>query len=405
MHQGGIVQTQKGDWWGFSMMDSNSVGRLTCLSPVTWQDGWPYFGLPGNLGRTPRTWIKPDTGHDSKPLSPYTRNDEFKGPRLANVWQWNHAPVDSAWSLTERRGYLRLHSLPASDLWWARNTLTQRAIGPESRPSVELDARGLKDGDVAGLALLNYPFAWIGVRRTGGGLEVVRFDQSTGHATTVPLNSDHVWLRVACDFLTEKATFGYSLDGKSFHELVDEFTMIFQLRTFQGIRYGLFAYGPGGGHADFRHFEVYERHPSALTRPIPYGKQVRFSNMDGGGVLAVKGDRLEWVPSSDPLANSPASLFTVLNRKKGRIAMKACDGRFVNVSGLGKEGVVLLDVRQLGGDQVFQWTEAPRGDLLLLSVRSHRYLRAVPDGSIRADAPGAEFSRKNGASLAWTVVK
>ncbi|HWA27979.1 MAG TPA: glycoside hydrolase 43 family protein, partial [Lacunisphaera sp.] len=60
MHQGGIVQTPAGEWWGWSMMDHNSVGRLTCLSPVTWQDGWPYFGLPGNLQRTPRTWVKPN---------------------------------------------------------------------------------------------------------------------------------------------------------------------------------------------------------------------------------------------------------------------------------------------------------------------------------------------------------
>ena len=29
MHQGGIVQTPAGEWWGFSMMDCNSVGRLT----------------------------------------------------------------------------------------------------------------------------------------------------------------------------------------------------------------------------------------------------------------------------------------------------------------------------------------------------------------------------------------
>ena len=49
LHQGGIVQTQTGEWWGWSMMDHNSVGRLTTLSPVTWQNGWPYFGLPGNL--------------------------------------------------------------------------------------------------------------------------------------------------------------------------------------------------------------------------------------------------------------------------------------------------------------------------------------------------------------------
>lgn len=45
LHQGGIVQLENGDWWGFSMLDFLAVGRTTCLSPVTWVDGWPYFGL------------------------------------------------------------------------------------------------------------------------------------------------------------------------------------------------------------------------------------------------------------------------------------------------------------------------------------------------------------------------
>ena len=49
LHQGGIIQTPLGEWWGYSMMDYNSVGRLTGLSPITWKDGWPYFGLAGNL--------------------------------------------------------------------------------------------------------------------------------------------------------------------------------------------------------------------------------------------------------------------------------------------------------------------------------------------------------------------
>ena len=155
MHQGGIVSTATGEWWGFSMMDFNSVGRLTTLSPVTWRDGWPYFGLPGNLKRTPRTWVKPNTGRRSERMAPYPRDDDFGGPALAGVWQWNHVPVESRWSLTERAGFLRLHSLPAADLWWARNTLTQRSIGPVSAPTAELDASGMRPGDVAGLALLN----------------------------------------------------------------------------------------------------------------------------------------------------------------------------------------------------------------------------------------------------------
>ena len=146
------------------MQDHNSVGRLTSLSPVTWSDGWPYFGLPGqpqahalDLG---------EAQHRSglaRSLLPTSAATTFRVRSCIPVWQWNHLPDDSKWSLTERPGYLRLHSLPASDFWWARNSLTQRAIGPESTATTELDGSGLKSGDVAGLALLNSPYAWIGL--------------------------------------------------------------------------------------------------------------------------------------------------------------------------------------------------------------------------------------------------
>jgi xylan 1,4-beta-xylosidase len=81
LHQGGIVETPTGEWWGFSMMDYNSVGRLLGLSPVTWKDGWPYFGLPGNLTRTPRTWAKPNTGRSAGPTAPYFATTSSPGPR------------------------------------------------------------------------------------------------------------------------------------------------------------------------------------------------------------------------------------------------------------------------------------------------------------------------------------
>ena len=203
LHQGGIVETQTGEWWGFSMQDHNSVGRLTALSPVTWSNGWPYFGLPGNLKRTPSMWVKPNTGHTDPISSPYERNDDFSGPKLQMVWQWNHVPDDSKWSLSERAGYLRLHSLPAPDFWGARNSLTQRAIGPESTAATEMDGSGLQSGDVAGLALLNSPYAWIGLRRDGDAYSIEQYSHLTGQTARQPLSSPHVWLRVHCDFDTE----------------------------------------------------------------------------------------------------------------------------------------------------------------------------------------------------------
>ena len=108
IHQGGIVDTPAGEWWGFSMMDANSVGRLTALSPVTWTDGWPYFGLPKNLGRSPRTWVKPRTGATTPPTAPYRRSDDFSAAR---------APADLAVEPRARRRQVvarRAQGAPAS---------------------------------------------------------------------------------------------------------------------------------------------------------------------------------------------------------------------------------------------------------------------------------------------------
>src|SRR5690606_9365459 len=155
-------------WWGFSMMDLKSIGRTTFLSPVTWHEGWPYFGLPGNLGRSPRTWAKPQVGADVRPRAPYARSDEFSAAQLQPVWQWNHQPRAGKWSLRERPGYLRLHTLPAAGFLHARNTLTQRVVGPEATATVVMDASGLQPGDIAGLGLLNMPAAWLAAARRPG---------------------------------------------------------------------------------------------------------------------------------------------------------------------------------------------------------------------------------------------
>jgi xylan 1,4-beta-xylosidase len=53
--------------------------------------------------------------------------------------------------------------------------------------------------------------------------------------------------------------------------------MVFQLKTFQGVRYSLFHYNTqiaSGGFADFTRFTVDEPLSRGLTKPIPYGKLI-----------------------------------------------------------------------------------------------------------------------------------
>jgi xylan 1,4-beta-xylosidase len=406
LHQGGIIDTPTGQWWGYSMMDHNAIGRLLCLSPVTWQDGWPFFGLPGNLQRTPRVWIKPDTGRISAPMPLAQRSDDFSGDKLQLLWQWNHVPDDSKWSLTERRGFLRLHALPAKDFWWARNTLTQRAVGPESTVTAQLDAGGMKPGDVAGLALLNLPYAWIGVAKTDSGLEVQHFDQTNGRTLRQPAPSERLWFRAHCNFDIDKADFAFSTDGKTFTPTGSEFTLVFQLKTFQGVRYCVFHYntsGSPGGYADFDSFTVDEPRPRGLTKPIPVDKPITLTSLADGAVLVARDDVLAAVAPGDPAAAGPAARWRIADRGQGRVALQAASGGFVSVAAPGQAGSVTLKAGDPGPAETFQWVDMQRGDIMLLSLATHRYLLAVPDapGPVSADHSGPRPDRKDGSCFAW----
>lgn len=388
MHQGGIVQTPSGEWWGFSMMDANSVGRLTALSPVTWSNGWPYFGLPGNLGRTPRVWVKPMTATSVPARSPYNRNDSFNGPKLANVWQWNHAPDDARWSLKERAGYLRLHSLPAKDFWVARNSLTQRAIGPKSTATTQLDASGMRIDDVAGLALLNRPYAWIGVRRTASGLLLQQFDQTGDSSVATPLGATRVWLRVTCDFLLEHARFEYSIDNKLWRSFGQPFTMAFQLKTFQGVRFALFHYNTGGapgGFADFDLMRVDEANPRGLMQPVPVGRTIALRAAGRPTPFVVQGEER----------------FTVVDRGLGRVALRT-GTRYLSVESVSDStSRVLLKAGSPRDAETFQWMETVYGDVMLMSLATHRYLRVESDGRLSSDSRGAEPDPNDGTALRW----
>jgi len=351
--------------------------------------------------------VKPNTGHSSPPSAPYERSDDFSGATLKPIWQWNHLPDDTRWSLIERPGLLRLHSLPATDLWWARNTLTQRAIGPESSPTAELETRGMRAGDVAGLALLNLPYAWIGVRCQADGLMLEQFDQTTGTTVSARLSGTRVWLRAQCDFLSEQATFSYSTDGAIFQPLGGTFAMIFQLKTFQGVRYALFHYNSGGvrgGYADFMQFTVDQLHPRGQRQPIPVGETILLATFGGGWVLALRDGVLAAVPAGDPLAQTAAALFRVIDCGRGRIALQSAGG-FVSVVAPGGSGQVGLSFDAPTAAETFQWTETPYGDLILLSLATHRHLRIDPrTGAVTADQPGPLPDRSDGSCLSWNTV-
>lgn len=163
LHQGGMVQLKDGSWWFIIMQDRGPIGRVPDLVPVVWKDGWPMLGKNGD-GKGVVIYTKPNVGK-SYPISVPATSDEFDQSTLGLQWQWNHNPDNSHWSLTERRGYLRLHGNYAADLYSARNSLTQRVQGPASSGITEMELKGMKDGDIGGLAVFEKQYACVAVKQ------------------------------------------------------------------------------------------------------------------------------------------------------------------------------------------------------------------------------------------------
>ena len=260
--QGGLIDTPNGNWYAYLFRDFGSVGRIPYLVPVVWENGWPVLGENGKVSETLNLPV-------SKGLIPgIVASDDFtrkkNQPPLSLVWQWNHNPDNHLWSLKERTGFLRLTTgrLDTSFLF-ARNSLTQRTIGPMCSGSTSLDVSNMKDGDFAGLGLLQQNYGLAGVKINGDRKAIVMINASTGkpeEVAAIPLNQKIIYLKAECDFTnkTDLAHFYFSLDSNHWTELGTPLKMTYTIPQFMGYRFTLFNYATKetGGYADFDYFHI-----------------------------------------------------------------------------------------------------------------------------------------------------
>ncbi len=158
-HQGGYVETPDGKGWFLHFNSTGAFGRIVHLQPVRWRDDWPVMGDPV----AGQTWGQPVAGGDvpvtvaAQKLPRLQDSDEFASSNLGLQWEWNHNPVDAAWSLTARPGWLRLRALPAGHLVTARNTLTQILQGPAMTATARLDLSAIERGTARGVRHVRHP--------------------------------------------------------------------------------------------------------------------------------------------------------------------------------------------------------------------------------------------------------
>ncbi len=259
IHQGALIQTQTGEWWTILFVDSGPFGRFPSLQPVTWVDGWPMIGMNG---KAVTAYKKPDVGK-IYPVKYFATSDEFDENKLGMLWGWNHNPDSTKWSLTEKKGVLRLKTSGiTNDFRMARNTLTQRPFAKRDQniPTIattKIEADKMKDGDIAGIAVLQEPYAYIGIKQNSGHKYIIMVNDGK-LIDSVAIDASSFYLRTTASNASKKASFQYSIDNKRFKPLGNELTMHFSLKIFTGNKFCLFNYATkkSGGYVDVDWFRV-----------------------------------------------------------------------------------------------------------------------------------------------------
>ena len=270
--QGGIVDTPEGDWYSVMYQEHGAIGKMPVLVPVSWDKKRPVFGDNGKMPAEIRV-------KSTRPYYVYTpvfsseifeETLDGKG-RIKPVWQWNHEPDAALWEQTKRGGYRITTGKISVNLIQAVNTLTQRAMYPESTVEVTLDPSDLKDGDFAGLCVLQGCYGWIGVTREYGRYYIVMWNRKLQDCMfhelapdympgtegfRVPYGGDDIRLKIHVDFtnMRDMAEIFYRSGNR--WQRVGSHRLYFKLDHFMGCRYGLFAYSTAktGGSAEFYDF-------------------------------------------------------------------------------------------------------------------------------------------------------
>ena len=249
-HQGALVDAPDGSWWFYHFQETPVLGRVVHLQPVRWQDDWPLMGVDydGNgIGEPVAEWnlgrnqgdrlLDSAKNHEPVLMIPVTQpSDDFSSPALGLQWQWNHNPVDTHWSLKEKKGWLTLKALPADSLKQCRNMLTQKVVGYQSESTTLLTSSG---DCYAGLFCSGKTFRGIGLCKDG------IFVEAQGKREIILKGKfPKLWVRVTNDCQANRHQFSFSTDGLHFTTAGEPFPL--RSGYWKGIRVGLFCYGKSG---------------------------------------------------------------------------------------------------------------------------------------------------------------
>ena len=247
--QGGMVTGPCGNHL-IMFQDSGAIGRLPVVVPFEFRDGMPVFDETNEVEEAELTGL---CGSDDFALG------------YKDFWQFNHEP-DMNLVKFDNGFHIKTDKV-CRNIFHAKNTLTQKTLGPKCSAVVTIDASGLNDGDFAGLSAFQGDYAFAGIHKKDNEFYAVMMS-NTSKGGIWDLSEDEgiieseelidggcLTVKVECDFTTDTATcFIETSDG--FKQIGTAHNLRFRLDHFTGLRFALsyFSTVHSGGTAVFNSF-------------------------------------------------------------------------------------------------------------------------------------------------------
>lgn len=268
---GKLVQTQNGDWWIMYLCARRNggnfctLGRETALDPVTWtDDGWFIVND-----------LKGPSAEQTAPNLPelvFEKNnrDDFDSDKLGLDWCFVRNPKHNNWSLTERKGYLRLKgSLHDISERRAYNTIVQRETELNYTATTKLDYNPVFNGQEAGLVCYSGIYTYIKLCKcydNGVKFKVIENrNDDIRILGTIDAKPDAETVYMKVDVCGQVRSFYISYDNQSWELVAKENDCTFMCseqikigKHHTGTMVGIYAYNPAHVYvnADFDWFEM-----------------------------------------------------------------------------------------------------------------------------------------------------
>lgn len=261
-----LIEAHDGSWWavflGFrpQSYSHHLLGRETFLAPVRWdENAWPVINGDGTVALNMNCATLPQVKIPEKPAKV-----DFNESKLGNEWNYLCNPNYGNYSLTERKGHLRLKASTITlDEIDSPTFLGRRQQHINFRATTLLDYSGLRDGSESGITVYmtgNYRYD-LSVRRVGDKsvLSLSYYLGALRHVEReIQITGNRVYIRVEGG--EDLYSFSYSTDGKQYEKPGNIDTRFISSETaggFTGIYLGLFAHSKteNSSYADFDWFE------------------------------------------------------------------------------------------------------------------------------------------------------